>query len=345
MTSRDKYRRIALEAVRLAEREVKGDRDYSSSLDVRIERLVRQFLAEASPEIASVGEEEGGDHDEAEPWWCLDPINGTVNFDHGSPLFAISLALIESGKPTVGVVSLPAMAMRYYASLGAGARCNDQPIETSADNIELNAAVVAIGDYAVGEESADQNKIQIAITERLANTVLRVRMHGSAAIDLVWLADGKIDAALIMAANPWAVAAGVIIAQEAGAEITDLDGNEYVARRSGLIGATAGIHESLDTGLLVVSDGDEASVIRGRLVIIADELRVSADDDFATKHRLNTEADELRQRLSELTDDDATRATMESWATRSGRKNAQQTDYDVEAAKARMDKSGEGGGS
>ena len=99
----------------------------------------------------------------------------------------------------------------------------------------LKEAIVAVGDYAVGDNAESKNTLRIAITQALAATALRVRMVGSAAIDLAWLADGRIDASLTMSNNPWDMAAGVAIAREAGALIVDADGSDYTLRSGSTI--------------------------------------------------------------------------------------------------------------
>ena len=254
MADRSAYLQIALDAVKIADNKlrdhadlrvsVKGDRDYVSNLDVEIEQLVRSHLAEVTPDIGFFGEEHGGDR-KGDRWWCLDPIDGTVNFVRGSPLCAVSLALVEDDQPTVGVVSLPFLNLTYEATLGQGAHRNGQPIHVS-DTTEFKDAIVAIGDYAVGDGAIEKNRSRIDLTERLANRVLRIRMHGSAAIDLVWLADGKIDATIIVATHPWDIAAGVIIAREAGAHITDLTGTGYSTTASSVIGTTPALAELIE---------------------------------------------------------------------------------------------------
>jgi myo-inositol-1(or 4)-monophosphatase len=99
----------------------------------------------------------------------------------------------------------------------------------------LRDAVVSIGDYAVGLGAAVKNELRLAITARLAEHAFRVRMHGSAAIDLAWLADGRIDAAIIMANTPWDMTAGVAIAREAGAVVLDRDGTSYTSQSEATI--------------------------------------------------------------------------------------------------------------
>ena len=122
--------------------------------------------------------------------WVLDPIDGTVNFVHGLPLYAVSLALTSGQQPVLGVIDLPALNTRYHAAVGLGAFCGEQRLAIPPPPADLAAAIVAIGDYAVGERAEAKNRIRLGVTTRLAATVLRVRMLGAAAIDLAWLAQG-----------------------------------------------------------------------------------------------------------------------------------------------------------
>ncbi|GGL20792.1 inositol monophosphatase family protein [Mangrovihabitans endophyticus] len=204
----------------------KGDRDMASDVDYAIEEHLRAFLAEKTPDIGFLGEENGTSGNTSRLTWALDPVDGTVNFIHGSPLCAISLGLIASDRPVLGVIGLPFLGGRYSAAEGHGAHLDSQPLHVSTTS-DLAEAVVAIGDYAVGENAAEKNHHRFTMTQRLAATVQRIRMHGSAAIDLAWLAAGKIDAIAMLTNKPWDTAAGVIIAREAGAHITDHHGTPH----------------------------------------------------------------------------------------------------------------------
>ncbi|MGC4866550.1 inositol monophosphatase family protein [Micromonospora sp. DT53] len=201
----------------------KGDRDMASELDFAIERRVRDHLAAKAPDIGFLGEEYGSSGDNSTLTWALDPVDGTVNFIHGSPLCAISLGLVHGAEAVLGVIDLPFLGTRYHAARGHGAYANNRPIHTNGVT-DLKDAVVAIGDYAVGSEANRKNTERLAITEQLTRHVQRIRMHGSAAIDLAWLADGKIDAFIMLNNKPWDTAAGVVVAREAGALVVDVDG-------------------------------------------------------------------------------------------------------------------------
>jgi myo-inositol-1(or 4)-monophosphatase len=204
----------------------KGDRDYATAVDVEIERVVRRVLRESDPGIAFLGEEEGLSPAEADAIWVLDPIDGTINFSKGSPLCGISLALIEGGQQTLGIIDLPLLGERYVAGEGMGAFMNGRRIRVS--EVEgLGEAVVGLADFAVGAKSASENALHLEIMRLLALESLRVRAHGSASLDLAWLSAGHLNATLMLSNLPWDVSAGVLLVREAGGEVYDLDGSPY----------------------------------------------------------------------------------------------------------------------
>jgi myo-inositol-1(or 4)-monophosphatase len=215
----------------------KGDRDYASELDVDVERLLREHLRSATPHISFFGEEEGSRGHETDLQWILDPIDGTVNFVHGLPLYAVSLALVSEQQPVLGVIDLPAFGIRFRATRGGGAFCGDELMPVPSPPANLASAIVAIGDYAVGDQAEEKNRARLSVTTRLAATALRVRMLGSAAIDLAWLADARLDATVTLSNNSWDMPAGVVIARETGHTVVDANGTDYNLRSLATIAA------------------------------------------------------------------------------------------------------------
>lgn len=210
----------------------KSDRDLVSDVDVAIERAIRRRLATASPGIAFLGEEEGRSGDPAAGWvWTLDPIDGTSNFAHGLPLCTTSLALLRDGRPVLAVIDAPFLGHRYHAIEGRGAYTSGPGVNGArlsvARTARLRDAVVAIGDYAVGEDADRKNEARLAVTTRLAAQVHRIRMLGTAALDLAWVAEGRLDASVTLGNKPWDTSAGVLIAREAGASVVDTDGRQH----------------------------------------------------------------------------------------------------------------------
>ncbi len=217
----------------------KGDRDFASEVDLAAEREIRAFLAAETPDIGFLGEEEGGTRPDAERQWVLDPVDGTINFTQALPLCGVSLALVQAGTPVIGVIDLPFLGAVYTAVRGGGAHRDGRRIRASAVT-RLRDAIVCHGDYGVGA-SAARNPTRLALTAALARAALRVRLLGSAAVDLAWLANGITGATIFLSNKPWDTAAGVIIAREAGAVVVDLDGTDHTIDSSATVAAAPGI--------------------------------------------------------------------------------------------------------
>lgn len=139
--------------------------------DKAVEDDVRAFLDRETPEISFLGEEHGRtENGDGKLVWALDPIDGTANFLHRLPLCAVSLGLVDAERPVLGVIDLPFLGSTYSAAEGYGAFVGDQPIRVS-DTENLGEAIVSLGDYAVGENAEEKNKVRLAVTERLAARV------------------------------------------------------------------------------------------------------------------------------------------------------------------------------
>jgi myo-inositol-1(or 4)-monophosphatase len=241
---------VALDAAALARKLItegtpgtsipKGDRDMATELDYQVERTLRDFLHERTPDLGFLGEEEGAVGTADGPTWVLDPIDGTANFTHGIPLVGVSLALIEGDQPTLGVIDLPFQDARYWAEQGQGAYVDGTRIHASRTD-RLDQAIVAFGDFSVSDDAETKNHVRVALLEQLAAKAQRVRILGSAAIDLAWLAHGRLDASITLVNNPWDMAAGVAIAREAGADVTDRDGTPYTLSSTATIAGSSTI--------------------------------------------------------------------------------------------------------
>lgn len=227
----------------------KGDRDMASEVDYAVEDDLRTFLAKETPEIGFLGEEHGGADAHTATAWILDPVDGTANYLHGLPLYAVSLALVEAGRPILGAVFLPALDQRYWAAEGGGAYRDGNRITVSTTT-RLEDAIVSIGDYAVGDGAEAKNRERFAVTEALAPRVQRIRMLGSAAIDLCWIAEGKLDACVLMSNHPWDVAGGTAIVRESKAHISDIYHNTYHFGSRSLVAAAPRISDSLHSLLM-----------------------------------------------------------------------------------------------
>jgi myo-inositol-1(or 4)-monophosphatase len=217
----------------------KSDRDLVSDIDLAVERVVRDHLRKATPDAGFLGEEEGRSGDPDTTWlWTLDPIDGTSNFTHGIPLCATSLALLRDGRPVLAVIDAPLLNECYHAIEGHGTYIGTRRLKASTIT-HLRDAVVAIGDYAVGEGADHKNELRLAATIQLTPRVHRIRMLGTAALDLAWVAAGRLDASITLQNTPWDVCAGVLIAREAGASVVDADGSPHDLASAATIAAPA----------------------------------------------------------------------------------------------------------
>jgi myo-inositol-1(or 4)-monophosphatase len=225
----------------------KGDRDPASEVDLAVERFVRDFLHNKTPEIGFLGEEEGGNSTDHELLWLLDPIDGTVNFLHGFPFCAVSLSLCEANTTVAAVINLPFIGSQYTALLGQGAYADDKRLHVSQTSM-LADALISIDQFAFGEDAERKNRLRLRLTERLAHDAQRVRMLGASAIDLAWTAEGRLDACIMLGNKPWDTSAGVLVAREAGARVLDHDGSEHSQQSHSTIAVTP----ALETDLMAV---------------------------------------------------------------------------------------------
>lgn len=241
---------IAREAVALAHRIVlerapvsvraKGDRDLVTDVDIAVEEAVRGFLARETPEIGLLGEEHGRTGPDGARCWVLDPVDGTANFARGIPLCGVSLGLLDGDRATVAAIDFPFLRTEYGAEAGGGAYAGDERV-TVSDAHRIDEVIVSIGDFATGEGAGTYNRARIALLADLGSRAQRIRMLGTAAADLAWVAHGKLDATVILANLPWDTAAGVLLVREAGGVVLDSDGSDHTVSSSATIAMAPGV--------------------------------------------------------------------------------------------------------
>ncbi len=219
----------------------KGVVDLVTEYDVRTEQLIIERLEEYFPDYALIGEEsfEGlFDHDKA---IYVDPIDGTTNFVHGIPHLGISIGLWEGGKPVAAVVYNPILDELFWAEAGKGSYCNDKPIKVSTQT-DLQQSLIATGfPYAKVKREAEYRWVIDVISSILPH-IRDIRRLGAAAIDLCYLAQGRIDAFYEIDLMPWDVAAGILIVQEAGGRISNLYGEPYSFSDKGIVASNGKVH-------------------------------------------------------------------------------------------------------
>ena len=220
----------------------KGDRDFATDVDLQIEGAIKASLAEAAPGVPFLGEEKGGEGATDQARWVLDPIDGTINFARDSPLCSISLSLVIAGQPVLGIVDTPLLGERFIAHQDSGAYLNGTAIKVTEVGA-LHEAIVGLADFKVGVGSEEENRVHLGVLARLARQSLRVRVHGSAALDLAWLAAGRLNATLMLSNLPWDVTAGLLLVREAGGVVFDYDGSPHNAESRYTIAATPSLVE------------------------------------------------------------------------------------------------------
>lgn len=205
------------------------------------EMIVKQLLA-AYPTHGVLAEERGQDgRVESHCRWIIDPLDGTTNFAHGFPFYSISIALEQQGTCVLGVVLDPIHDELFTGEMGRGARLNGRPIQVSRVAV-LDDALLATGFAYDIREAADNNLDHF---NRFALRAQGIRRTGSAALDLCYVAAGRLDGYWEVTLSPWDSAAGSVILREAGGRITHFDGSRYSIYGQNLVASNGPLHPSL----------------------------------------------------------------------------------------------------
>ena len=197
--------------------ESKGVGDWVTDTDRASEDAIRSFLAAATPDIPVLGEEAGGER--GERFWAVDPLDGTTNFMIGFPIVAVSVGLIDAGRPLVGSVRAPLLGLAFGAARGRGAWAGEERLAVSARPPER--AIVATGFPFRRRELRPRHAVAF---ERVLQGVEDVRRAGAAALDLAWVASGVFDAYFELAMSVWDLAAGALLVEEAGGSVSGWGG-------------------------------------------------------------------------------------------------------------------------
>lgn len=187
------------------------DHDVKLELDVECQRVAAGVIRAAFPDHAVLGEEGGHDADAAGFRWIVDPIDGTVNFSHGLPIWCCSIAVEQAGRTLAGAVRLPMMDECYTATCDGPARCNGEPLRVS-DTAARRECIVYTGVL----ENAEDGGASRRVFGELARSFRKVRILGSAAVELCYVAAGRGDAYIETTIHLWDVAAGALLIERAG---------------------------------------------------------------------------------------------------------------------------------
>ncbi len=221
---------------------LKGPGDFVTSADIRTQKIIIEELIKAKPDWSFLAEEKSDQtSQQSKNRFIIDPIDGTTNFLHGNPNFAISIAAEIEGRLEAGIVYCPIYDELFFAERGKGAYLNDRRLRIAKRN-RLSEALVVTGIPHLGRGNIEQfiNEIKQIMPE-----VSGIRRSGSAALDIAWVAAGRYDAYWEKGLSLWDIAAGIVIIREAGGVITGFDGDESDLFNGNVIAGNDNIHEAL----------------------------------------------------------------------------------------------------
>jgi myo-inositol-1(or 4)-monophosphatase len=225
--------------------EMKGAVDPVTEIDTRAETAIRSVISTHFPDDSVLGEEGGGAGWDQGRVWIVDPLDGTVNFVHGIPHFAVSVALWIDSHPSIGVVIDVSRNEEFVAVAGRGATLNDEPISTSA-TADIGASLLITGFPYDRREHA---RAYLEVVESIIEIAQGVRRLGSAALDLAWVACGRFDGYWEHGGQhgikPWDIAAGVLLVTEAGGTVTDESGKTDQLDVRAVVATNGLIHETV----------------------------------------------------------------------------------------------------
>lgn len=232
----------------------KGTIDLVTDVDIEIETFVRGLIADRFPTHLVLAEELPNEPKTADSssgyCWILDPIDGTVNYAHGLPIYCISLALEIDGQLEIGVVFDPSRQELFVAERGGGARLNGSPLSVSTTTELVDALLVTGFPYDV-HSTIDE---VIGLFGQFVSQAQAVRRLGSAALDLCYVAAGRFDGFWERRLHPWDTAAGALLVTEAGGHVTGMDGERFAVRGGSILASNTRLHDRL---ISVIQDFEE----------------------------------------------------------------------------------------
>ncbi len=218
----------------------KGRVDLVTTADFESEKTIIETIHKAFPDHGIYAEESGIKEGTQPLRWIIDPLDGTTNFAHNFPLFAVSIALEHEEEMMLGVVYNPISDEMFTAARGEGSRKNDKPIQVSDTEDLIHSLVVTGFPYDRSEVSSI-----IELWTYFTLHAQGVRRLGSASLDLCYVAAGQMDAYYERYVFPWDIAAGAIIVQEAGGKVTDFYGGKFTSYKNEIVASNGKLHEAM----------------------------------------------------------------------------------------------------
>jgi len=210
--------------------------------DLEAEKAIIEAIQNSFPDHAFLAEESLATGNNDDKLWVIDPLDGTNNFAHGIPHFAVSIAYWHQGAPVVGVILDPIRNDLFVAVRGSGATLNGKPIAV-ADCLSIGEAMIATGFYY--DRGEMMSRTLGCIESLFLNQIRGIRRMGAAALDLAWVACGRYGAFFELTLSPWDYAAGRLLVTEAGGQFTDCAGSEVRLETTSVLASNGSLHEEV----------------------------------------------------------------------------------------------------
>ena len=223
--------------------------DLVTNVDLEVERKIKDYLLDQTPKITILAEESGQSNKSSDLIWCIDPLDGTTNYSHGYPFFGTSIGLIYNGIPILGAISVPYLNELYWGCITKGSYCNEEVIKVS-NPINLSESLLVTGFSYDRFETENNNYAEFCW---LTHKTRGVRRGGAAAVDLAFVASGKVDGFWERGLQIWDIAAGAIIVHEAGGIISNYPNGELDLYSGRILACSPKIHSELKDQLSKVT--------------------------------------------------------------------------------------------
>ena len=227
--------------------------DLVTNVDLEVEQKIKEYLSLETPNISINAEESGKLDKSSDLTWCIDPLDGTTNYSHGYPFFGTSVGLVYKNKPILGAISVPYLNELYSACIGQGSYCNGKKINVSSPD-NLSESLLVTGFSYDRFETEDNNYAEFCY---LTHKTRGVRRGGAAAVDLAFVAAGKVDGYWERGLEVWDLAAGAIIVEEAGGIISDYPSGEFNLNSGRILACSPNLENELKKELNNVSPFEE----------------------------------------------------------------------------------------
>ena len=223
--------------------------DLVTNVDLEVENKIKEYLLQETPNISIHAEESGKLNKSSDLTWCIDPLDGTTNYSHGYPFFGSSIGLVYKNNPIIGAISVPYLSELYSACIGLGSFCNDIKLKVTSPS-NLSDSLLVTGFAYDRFEVEDNNYAEFCY---LTHKTRGVRRGGAAAVDLAFVAAGKVDGYWERGLEVWDLAAGAIIVKEAGGTISDYPSGEFNLSSGRILACSPSIEKELKKELDNVS--------------------------------------------------------------------------------------------